>query len=513
MQFQNNLGKIVIYPSDFQNELGYQINTNCFEVMEQELAKKYIKENDVVLELGARYGSVSCAINSKLNCKTNQVSVEPDDRVWNALERNRIVNKADFHIVKGFISNKKLGLTQLDSWIGYGATSIEDENSKIPSFSLKEITDKYNLNFNVLVADCEGFLETFFDENPTFCDNLRLVIFEADCVEKCNYAKIKEMLRNKGFNNLLDGDQNVWEINKEPVQESIQCLLLFDRGDRLGANISWYISTISLAIKNKFPIFIVKDLSTYAYANSIFVESLFSFISDHNNTNFGINYKNIQGMKAIVIEEDPEYFRKIVKNLINIKCDYISMFKNNILTEKFKENLNNLAKSRNYVLPYDREKTIVVHLRLDDRADKFVDSNTRRTLCHDIKNIIDNDSTNFDNIFDLKNLNIIIGQCAISETEIQSVINSVLSIYKDYEVIIVTNGTHTLPYKTIHNSDESYDLFLLSNSKILIGSMSSFSFAALLFGNHESVYFPIWDHLVCYGLTTKYDKTNNIHYF
>jgi len=210
MQFQDQKGQIFIYPSDFQNENGAQINTDAFELPEQKLAKEYIQENDVVLELGARYGSVSCAINSKLNCKTNQVSVEPDDRVWNALERNKKVNNADFHIVKGFISNKKLGLTELDCWIGYGTTSIEDEKSKIPSFSLKEISDKYNLNFNVLVADCEGFLETFFDENPTFYDNLRLVIFEADYIQKCNYKKIKSTLRKKGFNKLLEGHQNVW---------------------------------------------------------------------------------------------------------------------------------------------------------------------------------------------------------------------------------------------------------------------------------------------------------------
>ena len=177
-----------------------------------------------------------------------------------------------------------------------------------------------------------------------------LKLFEADCIEKCNYTKIKEMLRNKGFNNLLDGGQNVWEMNTEPVQESIQCLLLFDRGDRLGANISWYISTISLAIKNKFPIFIVKDLSSYAYANSIFVESLFAFIGDYNNKTFGKNYNNIQGMKAIVIEEDVEYFKKIIKNLINIKCDYVTMFKNNILTQQFKEYLWILILEKSYVM-------------------------------------------------------------------------------------------------------------------------------------------------------------------
>lgn len=55
----------------------------------------------------------------------------------------------------------------------------------------------YNLKFNVLVADCEGFLQQFFDENPEFYDNLRLVIFEADYPEKCNYGKIVTKLKEK----------------------------------------------------------------------------------------------------------------------------------------------------------------------------------------------------------------------------------------------------------------------------------------------------------------------------
>ena len=64
---------------------GNKINTDIMEIHEQHLARQFIEETDVVLELGARYGSVSCIINSKLNVKTNQVVVEPDERVWNAL--------------------------------------------------------------------------------------------------------------------------------------------------------------------------------------------------------------------------------------------------------------------------------------------------------------------------------------------------------------------------------------------------------------------------------------------
>lgn len=190
---------------------GNKVDTKRLEKREQELANKFILTDDIVLELGARYGSVSCVINSKLKNKKNQVVVEPDSRVWDALEKNKNNNNCEFNIVKGFISNKKLDLTNLDVHFGgYGATFVENNNTKIQSFSLDEIKKKYNLNFNVLVADCEGFLETFFDENPTFYDNLRLIIFEADYPEKCNYNKIKNTLINKKFNKIFEGHQNVW---------------------------------------------------------------------------------------------------------------------------------------------------------------------------------------------------------------------------------------------------------------------------------------------------------------
>jgi len=195
---------------DIQDEKGQIVNIFRVETTEQDLARKFIESGDCVFELGGRYGSVSCIINSKLACKTNHVVVEPDVRVQGALERNKIVNDCEFHIVKGFVSEKKFNLTEIDSYDGYGATSVEDKTSTIPSYTLSEIKNTYNLKFNVLVADCEGFLEIFFDENPDFYDDLRLIIFEADYPNKCNYEKIRNTLRNKGFTMLLEEHQNVW---------------------------------------------------------------------------------------------------------------------------------------------------------------------------------------------------------------------------------------------------------------------------------------------------------------
>jgi FkbM family methyltransferase len=190
------------------NEFGQSVVH--YEIDEQYLAKHFIKDDDVVLELGARYGAVSCTINGNLKNKYNQVVVEPDQRVWEILEKNKINNNCQFHIVKGFISNEKLSLNGLESFNGYSTYSVIDEKSTIPSYTLEEIKNKYNLIFNVLVADCEGFLEKFFDENPELYDTLRLVIFEADRPDICNYDKIRDMMAKKGFRRAVGGMQNVW---------------------------------------------------------------------------------------------------------------------------------------------------------------------------------------------------------------------------------------------------------------------------------------------------------------
>jgi FkbM family methyltransferase len=196
---------------DIRDENGFKVDIENIEKMEQDLAKFFVQPDDIVLELGARYGSVSCIINSKLTNKRNQVVVEPDDRVWSALERNKEANNCEFHIIKGFISSKKLGLVNLnDHFKGYAATFVEQNESNIPSFTLDEIKNMYNLNFNVLVADCEGFLEEFFDQNPSFYDGLKTIIFEADYPEKCNYTKIRNTLQEKGFRRVIEGFQNLW---------------------------------------------------------------------------------------------------------------------------------------------------------------------------------------------------------------------------------------------------------------------------------------------------------------
>lgn len=192
------------------DENNKRINTHKVEKLEQELAGKFIEENDRVLELGARYGSVSVVINKKLKNKDKHLAVEPDCRVWDALEKNKKGNDCHFNILKGFVSKVKLGLENHDAHQGYGTNSKPDPQSDIQSYSLEEFKD---YDFNVLVADIEGGLERFLEENTEFMKNLRLVMFEADQPHLCNYKKIKEFLRVNNYKQLLNGFQNVFVKN------------------------------------------------------------------------------------------------------------------------------------------------------------------------------------------------------------------------------------------------------------------------------------------------------------
>ena len=125
--------------------------------------------------------------------------------------KNKASNQCHFHIVKGFISNKPLKLTNLSVCSGYGTTSESATGTpSAPSFTLQNIQTVHQLTFNVLVADCEGFLGEFLDDNPQFLAQLRMIIFEADYPKKCDYAKIREMLRAHQFIERVAGHQNVW---------------------------------------------------------------------------------------------------------------------------------------------------------------------------------------------------------------------------------------------------------------------------------------------------------------
>jgi FkbM family methyltransferase len=154
-----------------------------FEKVEQELCKKYIPINSSVLELGARYGTVSCVINKILNDPTKQVSVDPDVSIIDALHKNRDANGCKFHIFNGVVSDKDYEISFIDpkfDFAEYGTYTVLSDKPSLNKISLKNLQSKYNITFDCLVADCEGFLPSFINENLWVLDQLKVIIYEKD---------------------------------------------------------------------------------------------------------------------------------------------------------------------------------------------------------------------------------------------------------------------------------------------------------------------------------------------
>jgi len=173
----------------FYNEKNELIDHKTAEVTEQEQAKKYIDKNDKVLELGARYGTVSCLVNSKLKNKKDHYVVEPDKKVWNSLEKNKKINNSEFTIIKGIIGKQNMKM----EGDGYGIRSVPNDNPDIKLYSIPDI------KFNTLIVDCEGCFENFYNENKDFVKGLNKIMYETDYGDKCDYNYIKNELLSEGF--------------------------------------------------------------------------------------------------------------------------------------------------------------------------------------------------------------------------------------------------------------------------------------------------------------------------
>jgi len=203
--------------------------------------------------------------------------------------------------------------------------------------------------------------------------------------------------------------------------------------------------------------------------------------------------------------------------LLKVKMDLISYFKEHIFTiikNKFREN----AIHRNYFnkIPYEPSNTILVHLRLNDVrygndydgricADYF-----RQVIDSDI--IADNETDATINKLNGSRCNV---QAPLSNSKIHTQIEDARKKYPNHKVMIVTNPGEKkeFPYEYIQSDDESLDLFFLSNADVVILSRSTYAISSLFFSNATEIYLPLWGHLPCFGIYSKYDKCKYNYFY
>jgi hypothetical protein len=305
-------------------------------------------------------------------------------------------------------------------------------------------------------------------------------------------------------------------------------IYLYSRGDRLGGHLLQYMSIIIYAFYHN--LYIVYDYDTLKFTNSIFVRAILAYINNHNKK-CNIIVKDSEKYKNMYIQKywldfekrfDPNDFFYSEDLLIittqvvySIKSDIISYYKKYISHNMYR--YLEEAKSYNdtyqrYIIPFDKNKTILIHLRLEDVRDR---EDYDGSICSNYyKNRIDNNYENIQGI--TNNVGYSNRQTPLAREKIELAISQAKTKYPEHEVIIITApGDYEIdyPYRCIRSDDESYDLFLLCNADVLILSRSTFSLMSTFFGKAREIWSPLWGHFVCTGLYTKYDNSKFNYFF
>ena len=170
------------------------------EYPEQLMAINYINENDIVLELGSNIGRNSCVIAQILNNNDrNLVTLECDLNHVNQLTENRNNNGFNFQIEPTALSKKKL---IQKGWTTKLSDVVLPGYSKVNIIDWSGLKNKYNLNFNTLVADCEGALYYILQDEPDMLANFDKIILENDYLNINHKNYVDSIMIKSGFNNV-----------------------------------------------------------------------------------------------------------------------------------------------------------------------------------------------------------------------------------------------------------------------------------------------------------------------
>jgi len=176
-----------------------KINYGSFseELPEQKMVVTYLTGNEKVLEIGGNIGRNSLVIASILENQNNLVTLESNPDIAKALHENRELNNFNFHIEISALSNRKL---IQKGWDTIPSDSLQDGWDWINTITFSEIENKYNIEFDTLVLDCEGAFYYILQDIPEILNNINLIIMENDYWDISKKIYIDEILMKNNFN-------------------------------------------------------------------------------------------------------------------------------------------------------------------------------------------------------------------------------------------------------------------------------------------------------------------------
>jgi FkbM family methyltransferase len=185
--------------STIQSKLKLNYGSFDEELPEQKMAVSYLNGTEKVLEIGGNIGRNTLIISSILMNDSNLVSLECDENIANQLKENRDLNNFNFHIESSALSSRKLIQKH---WDTKPSDVLEEGFQWVNTIKLHELREKYKINFDTLVLDCEGAFYYILLDTPEILKNINLVIMENDYWDISHKEYVDDILIKQKFNRI-----------------------------------------------------------------------------------------------------------------------------------------------------------------------------------------------------------------------------------------------------------------------------------------------------------------------
>jgi FkbM family methyltransferase len=194
--------KITIYDinntiNDLHSKLTFQYGSLTEELPEQKMVVRYLTGYEKVLEIGGNIGRNSLIIASILGYNnTNFVTLECDTNIAAQLTHNRDLNNMRFHIESSALSKRKL---IQKGWDTIASDILLPGYHPVNIISWNDLKNKYNIEFDTLVLDCEGAFYYILMDMPEMLNNISLIIMENDYWDISHKNYIDSILTKHNF--------------------------------------------------------------------------------------------------------------------------------------------------------------------------------------------------------------------------------------------------------------------------------------------------------------------------
>lgn len=184
--------------SNIQSNLKINYGTFNEEQPEQRMVVRYLTGNEKVLEIGSNIGRNSLIIASILQTKNSNsfVTLESDCDAAKQLCENRDLNNFNFHIENSALSKRQL-IQQ--GWNTIESNILLEGYTLVKTITLEQLYQKYKIDFDTLVLDCEGAFFYILIDMPEILNNINLIIMENDYDTLEKKEHIDAILRENKF--------------------------------------------------------------------------------------------------------------------------------------------------------------------------------------------------------------------------------------------------------------------------------------------------------------------------